>query len=125
MKHSTKIILVTLALATATGAAIAARGQGCDQRGGMQGMQGGQMQGMQMNWQQGMRQSARMGAIYELDNLTDTQKEQITALRKTQHDRMFTQRELKMQQRAEMKQKIDAILTEEQRAQLSELRPYR
>ena len=126
MKRSTKIILITAALITATGAAVASRGQGCDQRGGMQGMYGPGVQGMQqMQRPQGMRGNrpfGAMGAIYQLDNLTDTQKQQVTELRRTQHEKMFNLREQKWQQRAEMKKQVEAILTEEQRQQLQQIR---
>ena len=124
MKRSSKILLIATALVTASGAAVASRGFNCDQRDSMQGKGSGTMQGMhQMQGQHGM--NGGMGAIYQLDNMTDTQKQQIAALRKEQHDRMFNQREQMLQKRAEMKQKMDAILTDEQRAQMNELRPNR
>lgn len=128
MKRSNKILLIAAALFTASGAAVASQGFNCDQRGSMQGNGPATMQGMhQMQGQYGMKQGMNggMGAIYQLDNLTDTQKQQIAELRKEQHDRMFNQREQMLQNRAEMKQEIGGILTEEQRAQLNELRHNR
>ena len=120
MKTSIKIILISAALLSASGVALAGRGQGCDQRGGAQGMNGpGMMQGKQGMQRNRMKQG---GLVYQLDNLTETQKHEITALRRAQHEKMFNQREEKLKQRAEMKNKVDAILTEEQRNQLASLR---
>lgn len=128
MKRSSKILLITTALVAASGIAVASQGDHSGQGGGHGGMQGmhQQMQGqhgMGHGMGGGMKSSGMGGAIYLLDNLTDSQKQQISALRKEQHESMFAQRELMFQQRAEMKLKIEAILTEEQRTQLSELRP--
>ena len=129
MKNASKILLLTTAIITASGIAIAGRGYGgynCDGP-GMQG-QGwgpGMMQSMRGPYGPGRGMQRGPGAIYQLDNLTDEQKEQISQLQRAHRESMFSQREQMWQQRAEMKKQIDAILTEEQREQLSQLRPWR
>lgn len=133
MKPSAKILMLTAALVTATGAAVASQGSNCDQQGGMRGNGSDAMQGMQHSQRHsGMehgqkrgKHSAGKGAIYQLDNLTETQMQQIAALRSEQQERMFNQREQMFQKRAEMKQKIHAILNDEQRAQLDEMHTVR
>lgn len=121
MNTSIKIILISTALLTASGIAVAGRGQGCDKwGGGAQAMNGTEtMRGSYGMKSKGMKQG---GLVYQLDNLTDAQKDEITALRRAQHERMFNQREEKFKQRAEMKSKVNAILTEDQRNQLASLR---
>lgn len=131
MKRSSKNLLIATALVAASGVAVASQGghdgQGGQGQGGMQGMQ--QMHQMMGKHGMGHDMGDRMksggmgGAIYQLDNLTDSQQQQISALRKEQHAQMFNLREQMLQQRAQMKQKVNAILTDEQRAQLEELRP--
>lgn len=127
MKRSSKNLLIATALVAASGVAIASQsghdGQDGKGQGGMQGMQ--QMHQMmgKHGMGGGMKSGGMGGAIYQLDNLTDNQKLQIAALRKKQHAQMFNLREQMLQQRAQMKQKMNAILTDEQLAQLEELRP--
>lgn len=131
MKRSNKFLIIATALVVTSGLAIASQndhyGQGGEAQGyghsGMQGMQ--QMHQMKRKHGMGgeMKFGGMGGAIYQLDNLTDNQMQQIAALRKEQHDQMFNLREQMLQQRAQMKQKVNAILTDEQRAQLEELRP--
>jgi Spy/CpxP family protein refolding chaperone len=134
MKRSIKILLVTSALVAASGVAVAGRGYNCNGPGAMSygpGAMGyGPGNAQQMQGQFGPGQGMRggrdgMSAIYQLDNLTDEQKQQIADLRQGQRAQMLAQREQKWQQRAEMKKQIDAILTDEQREQLSQLRPWR
>ena len=125
MKRATKIILLTAALVTASGVAVAGRGFNCDGQGpmGYGPARGQQMQG-QFAPGRGMRGGPGRGMVYQLDNLTDAQKQQISEVRQQHRAQMFAQRELMAQRRAEMKQQIDAILTEEQRQQLSQLAPW-
>lgn len=130
MKRATKILLITTALVTASGVAMAGRGYNgynCDGQ-GMKGYGPDKMQHMRGQFAPGRsmkRGRGGQGAIYQLDNLTDEQKQQIAELRKEHQIKMFEQREQMAQQRAEMKKQIDAVLTEEQRVQLSQLRPRR
>ncbi|MDH5353068.1 MAG: hypothetical protein OEY09_01385 [Gammaproteobacteria bacterium] len=128
MKRSSKYLLIATALVAASGIAIASPGGHSGQGGVGQGYGHGGMQGMhQMMGKHGMgggMMSGGMGGvIYQLDNLTDDQKQQIAALRQEQHTQMFNLREQMLQQRGQMKQKILTILTDEQRTQLEELRP--
>ncbi len=132
MKRATKIILITTALLTATTAAIASRGEFCDQRGGMQGMNNsGYMQGQQYmqgkhhfnknHAKKGMKQAGVMRGVYRLDNLSDVQKDQLFELRQSQRKLMRDQR-IAMQ--AQMKEKVNAILTDDQRTQLEQMRSF-
>ncbi len=126
MKRSRKNLLIATALVAASGVAIASQGgqdgQGCQGQGYGHGEMQGMQQMHQMKGKHGMGHGMG-GAIYQLDNLSDKQMQQISALRQEQHAQMFNLREQMLQQHAQMKQKMVAILTDEQRAQLEELRP--
>lgn len=128
MNKATKILLITTALVTTSGVAMASRGfNHCDGK-DMQGF--GPARAQQFEGQFGpgkaMKHGRRgNGAIYQLDNLTDAQKQQIAELRKQHQAKKFAQREQMAQQRAEMKKQIDAVLTDQQREQLAQLRPWR
>jgi len=126
MKRISKIILISAALVTVSGVAIAGRGFNCDVQGpyayGAERAQ--QMQG-QFGPGKGMRGGpGRGGVIYQLDNLSDAQKQQISELRQQHQAQKFAMREQMAQSRADMKKQIDALLTEAQRQQLSELAPW-
>lgn len=114
MNRKTKAILLGSVLLAATGTALAFGGPGCDQRGGPMGARGmggggpfgGHMQGQGFN---------------QIENLTSEQKDQLTELRQTQSASMQAQHEARTSQHAEMRKKVDAILTEEQREQLAQM----
>lgn len=127
MKPSTKVILISTALLTATTAAMASRGEFCDQRGDKGMYNRGDMQAQQYmgrhhfnkkHGKRGMKQAGPMRSVYQLDNLSDAQKDQLFDLRQSQRKLM---RDQKIAMRAQMKEKVNAILTDEQRAQLQQM----
>ena len=124
MKTTAKVLLVTTALVLGSGVALAAARGDCEQgdrmRGhyGMgEGMHGGMGQGMH-----GGMGFPGMMSLYQLDDLTDKQEQQLGELRKQQHDKMFEAREAMLQSRMQMMQKIKSILTEDQLSRLREMR---
>lgn len=123
MKKFNKLLLAGTALAATamTVVAVASPDGGCgrDMRPGMhQGMGPGMHKGMHKGDHQGMRKGMGRGMGFKLDripNLTDEQREQLTALRQEQQAAMEGFRAAMQERRKEMKAKFDAILTEEQR----------
>lgn len=140
MNKKTKAILLGAALLAATGTALAFGGPGnCDQRGG--GPFGGQMQGQgfsqienltseQRTQLRDLRRSQR-DSMRNLRNLRDAMSDNHTAMRDAMDDGADAATIQKLAevrgatvttmsiQHAEMKKKVDAILTEEQRNSLA------
>ena len=81
----------------------------------------GQMGYMQGKNGHGQGQMGYMQGLNRLDNLTDEQKAQLGDLRESQQKLMREKRAEMTAQRDQMKSKIDAILTEEQRATLADM----
>lgn len=114
MNKKTKAILLGAALLAATGTALAFGGPGnCGQRGGPMGAMG------PMGMGGGGPFGGKMQGFSQIENLTGEQKDQLTELRQTQRASMQAQHEAMTIQHTEMKQKVDAILTEQQREQLA------
>lgn len=134
MKTKSKVILIVSALLViASGTAAAYNGYGnCFQRG--PGLQAGsanyQMPGnmpcrQTMQWQrlQGMgpmrgNSSSPMRGVYRLNDLTDEQLQQLHTLRQAQMAWRTNRQQSLSAHHAEVKSKLDAILTEEQRRTL-------
>ena len=140
MKNQAKYILIGSALLVATtGTAVAFNGYGnCDQQGpGFQGRgQYNQMQqnmrGMRpMHWKQGKQGQRQMGGmnsspmrgIYRLNNLTSEQHQQLDALQQVKQEWMNGQKIARQAHRDEMRTRVYAILTEEQRSTLKSWNP--
>lgn len=139
MNTKAKVILIgTAFLAAAAGSAVAFNGCGyCYQGGpGFQGRgQSYQVPGnppcMQpMKWRRmqgqgpmrGMNPSPMRG-VYRLNDLTDEQLQQLDALRQAQQEWRAGRQQSMLAHRAELKNRVDAILTEEQRQTLNQWNP--
>ena len=139
MNKSSKFILAgTALLVVATGSAYAFNGYGnCDQRGpGMQRGQYNQMQGNMygqppMHWKQGKRGQRQMAGmkggpmrgIYRLNDLTPEQHQELDAIQQVQQQWKNGQQIARQAHRDEMRVKVDAILTDDQRQRLNRRRP--
>ncbi len=138
MNNKSKFILIGSALlVVATGSAYAFNGYGnCDQRGpGMQRGQYNQMQGnmygrQPMHWKQGKRGQSQMRGmktpmrgIYRLNDLTPEQHQELDALQQVQKEWKSDQQIARQAHRDEMRAKVDAILTDDQRQRLNRRRP--
>ncbi len=137
-KKSKYILFGTALLTMATGSAYAFNGYGnCDQRGpGMQRGQFNQMQGNRydrppMHWKQGKRGQRQkagmkvspMRGIYRLNDLSKEQQIQLEALQQVQQEWRNGQQIARQAHREEMKEKVKAILTDDQRLRLNRWRP--
>lgn len=124
MNNKTKYFVIGAALLTATAGSVAVfAGQGnCSQ--GEGGMFGGSHSGQMQNHQRGhMKGQGAMGfrqGIYGLTDLTDEQRVQLSKLWESQQALMRGKRAEMIAQRTQMKARIEAILTDEQRATLSD-----
>ena len=90
-----------------------------NKQGHMMGNKQGHMMGnKQGKFGHGSGQMGYMQGIYQLDDLSDEQKTQLSELRESQQALM---QERRAEMAAQMKGKVDAILTEEQRARLGNM----
>jgi len=137
-KKSKYILFGTALLVVTTGSAFAFNGYGnCDQRG--PGMQRGQYNQMQsdmygrqpMHWKQGKRGQRQMAGmkggsmrgIYRLNDLTPEQHQKLEVLQQAKQQWRSGQQIARQAHQDEMRAKVDAILTDDQRQTLNRWRP--
>lgn len=134
MNTKSKLLIIGSALLVAvSGTAVAYNGYGNCFRGGPGFQAGGpnfQMPGnmcgrQPMNWKRFQGQgpmrgmgSSPMRGVYRLNDLTDEQLQQLNTLRQAQQEWRNNRQQSMLAHRAEVKAKVDAILTEEQRQTL-------